>query len=201
MHLHIVHRLPAVAAAALIAVLLSGMQITANLVASNQTAAQFNGAVEEAASQQYHGRTVFRDRRLQQAYRAKVANRLKAIAIERRRLRREMRNIQEAEVLYGSAEEDAVELSQNLGKQRFSQRFSLNKASRLLRRLLFRAGLNTRDATKRSAVSAAENVLELRNQDMRLLKRYNFTQAGYVRNDERVRASTEQLRAAREMMR
>lgn len=62
MHLHSIHRLPVVAAALFVAVILTGAQMTASLLVRNETAMQFNGVVEEATDQQYHGRSVLRDR-------------------------------------------------------------------------------------------------------------------------------------------
>ncbi|MBT4119492.1 MAG: peptidoglycan DD-metalloendopeptidase family protein [Candidatus Peribacter sp.] len=199
MHLHIIHRLPVVAAALFVAVLITGAQMTASLVARDETAVQFDGMVEQAEYQKYHGRTVLRDRRMQQAHKTKVANRLHTIEVERRRLQREMRNMQEQESLHGSAEENAVELSQQLTKQRFSQSLSANKAKRLLQRMVYRAGVFSAAPTK-SALSLAEHVLSLRHQDQRLSKQQSLVEADVARNEDRVRASTEQLAAARQMM-
>ncbi|MDP7477474.1 MAG: peptidoglycan DD-metalloendopeptidase family protein [Candidatus Peribacteraceae bacterium] len=197
--MHFIHRLPIVAAGLLLTVSLVGTQLAASLVARNETAVRFGGVIDQAEDQHYHGRTVLRGRRLEQQHKTKVGNRLHAIEVERRRLQREMRNIQEQEALHGSAEEDAVELSQNLEKQRFSQPLSINKARRLLERLVFRAGLHRSGSV--NAISAAEHVLALHDQDQHLQKQQGLTEADFVRNDERVRASTDQLRAARQMMR
>ena len=110
-----------------------------------------------------------------------------------------MRNFQEEEALHSSAQEDVVEITQNLEKQRFSQTLSFTKAKRLLARLVYSAGLHRSGSLR--AVSAAEQVLALRNQDQQLSIQQSLVQADFERNDIRVRASTEQLRAARQMMR
>ncbi|MDP6561818.1 MAG: peptidoglycan DD-metalloendopeptidase family protein [Candidatus Peribacteraceae bacterium] len=198
MHLHIVHRLPIIAAALLLVVSISGVHMAASIVARDQTVEQFDGVLEQAGSQHLNGRTIFQDWRLQRAQRTRVGNRLHSIEVERRRLQREMRNVQVEALLHGSANEDAVTVSQQLNKQRFSQPLSFIKARRLLRRLTFRAGLRSSAPV---SISAAERILELQNQDRELSKQYSLAQTDLDRNDERVRASTEQLRAARQMMR
>lgn len=198
MHLHSIHRLPVVAAALFVAVILTGAQMTASLLVRNETAMQFNGVVEEATDQQYHGRSVLRDRQLQQAHKTKVTSRLHAIEVERRRLQREMRNLQEETVLHGSASADAVAVSQNLKQQRFSQPLSVVKARRLLERMVYSAGL--RSSGTFNVISAAEHVLALRSEDRRLSQQHLLSEADVQRNEERVRASTEQLAAARQMM-
>jgi murein DD-endopeptidase MepM/ murein hydrolase activator NlpD len=197
--MYIYNRLPIVAALLLFIVPSAGIQMTASLITRDQTSEQFENALEQAGGQMYHGRTVLQDRRLQQAHKEKVGNRLHAIEVERRRLQREVRNFQEEEALHSSAQEDVVEITQNLEKQRFSQTLSFTKAKRLLARLVYSAGLHRSGSLR--AVSAAEQVLALRNQDQQLSIQQSLVQADFERNDIRVRASTEQLRAARQMMR
>jgi murein DD-endopeptidase MepM/ murein hydrolase activator NlpD len=113
--------------------------------------------------------------------------------------------MQTAEVLHNSAEnkgeiEDAVALTQRLQTNRFSNPLSLEKASRFLRRLVQRAGIY-KSAPRLQTVFKAEDVIALRNNDEDLSIQEGLADADFVRNDERVRASTEQLAAARQMMR
>lgn len=109
-----------------------------------------------------------------------------------------MRNLQEETVLHGSASADAVAVSQNLKQQRFSQPLSVVKARRLLERMVYSAGL--RSSGTFNVISAAEHVLALRSEDRRLSQQHLLSEADVQRNEERVRASTEQLAAARQMM-
>jgi len=198
-------RLPVVAAVLLVILPLSLAQMGANIVAKNQATQQFQGVIEEASDQNQLGRSLFQTRRMQQAQRSRLVHRLSTIDRERRKLRRQIQNMQDTDVLYGSAGEytnveNAVAVSQQLQSTRFSNPLSLLRANRFLRRLILRAGFHKSSPTLQ-AVSQAENVLALRTQDQALLKQEGLAQADFLRNDLRVRASTEQLGAARQMMR
>lgn len=206
MHLHIVHRLPIVAAALLLIVPLVGVQMGASLITRHHAAQEFQSATETALQQKQHSLDVLNDLRKETGHKKLLGRRLHEIERERRKLQREIANLHTEADLKGSAPEqqhDAVEIAKQLKDARFSQELSPVKATRMLQRLVHKSGLddNGKLPLALHSVFAAEKVIALRQQDEKLLKQEKVVGRHYVRNEQRVRASTYQLTEARKMVR
>ena len=216
MHLHIIHRLPIVAGALLLAsllmVLIGSLELLTGSLTQRQhsTNEMFRSTVDHADKAHRHGRSLVRDWRMATDHRKVVWKKLHGIERERRKLQRQLRAARDGSALHAAAggpddpAHDAVELLGKLKTRTYSSDdLSEREASRELERLMQRSGLK-RDSSLPLALDsiyAAESVLVLTEQDQKLQRSESLLQADYKRNEQRVRASRSEIMEARQMMR
>jgi murein DD-endopeptidase MepM/ murein hydrolase activator NlpD len=179
----------------------ASVQITASVLERGYVASEKENATESILSQKKQSLKLLDELRLSAGHERLVGTRLHEVERERRMLQRQIDQLKEEEVLYGAAPEqetEASDLVMDLSSRRFSDELGNHQASRFLRRMAQRAGLQF---TGGSSVFTAEKLLALRARDMVLEKKQELLAVDLKRNEKRVRANSYQLSAARQMLR
>ncbi len=187
------------AAFALLSIVAS-MSFTASVLERDSIASEKDNTTESVLSQKLHSLKLLDELRLATGHERLVGTKLHEVERERRMLERQIQQLQEEASLHGAAPEDkdAVELVSDLNTRRFSETLGLHQAKRFLQRMAQKAGVQFMGG---SSVFTAEKLLALRERDMELEKKQSLLAVDLERNEKRVRASTYQLSAARQMLR
>jgi murein DD-endopeptidase MepM/ murein hydrolase activator NlpD len=179
----------------------AGVKMTASVLERGGIALEKDNASESILSQKKHSLKLLDELRLASGHERLVGARLHEVERERRMLQRQIDQLTQSEVLHGAAPEqetDASALVSDLSSRRFSDALGMHQARRFLQRMAQRAGLQF---TGGSSVYTAEKLLALRERDSALQKKQDLLADDLERNEKRVRANTNQLAAARQMMR
>lgn len=180
---------------------IAGVQMSASVLERGSVASEKDNASESILSQKKQSLKLLDELRLATGHERLVGTRLHEVERERRMLQRQIDRLKEEEVLHGAAPEketNASALVSDLSSRRFSDALGQHQASRFLKRMAQRAGLQF---TGGSSIFTAEKLLALRDRDMALQKRQSLLAVDLERNEKRVRANANQLAAARQMMR
>jgi hypothetical protein len=179
----------------------ASVQIIASVLERGYVASEKENATESILSQKKQSLKLLDELRAVSGHERLVGTRLHEVERKRRMLQRQIDQLKEEEVLHGAAPERELDVStlvSDLSSRRFSDRLGDHQASRFLRRMAQRAGLQF---TGGSSVFTAEKLLALRARDTALEKKQGLLAVDLKRNEKRVRANAYQLAAARQMMR